>query len=99
MRRQPLLLCRALAVACASLGIAACGLFGYTQEDASVAYASAEERELLEIPEPWATCAFVPIGRPVATGHGPLSRRPVEDVAFCNRFGEALFPSATEDSP
>jgi nitroreductase/alkylhydroperoxidase family enzyme len=48
-------------------------------------------RELLEIPEPWATCAFVPIGWPVAGGHGPLSRRPVEQVAFGDRFGRALF--------
>ncbi len=48
-------------------------------------------RELLEIPEPWATCAFVPIGWPVAGGHGPLSRRPVEQVVFGDRFGHALF--------
>jgi nitroreductase/alkylhydroperoxidase family enzyme len=50
-----------------------------------------EVRALLEIPEPWATAAFVPIGWPVATGHGPLSRRPLERVAFADRFGEALF--------
>jgi nitroreductase/alkylhydroperoxidase family enzyme len=51
-------------------------------------------RELLEIPEPWATCAFVPIGWPLGGGHGPLSRRPVEQVAFADRFGQALFASA-----
>ncbi len=51
-------------------------------------------RELLEIPEPWATCAFVPIGWPVAGGHGPLSRRPVEQVVFGDRFGHALFGAA-----
>jgi len=56
-----------------------------------------EVRELLEIPEPWATCAFVPIGWPVASGHGPLSRRPVEQVVFADRFGEPLF--ASEESP
>jgi len=56
-----------------------------------------EVRELLEIPEPWATCAFVPIGWPVGGGHGPLSRRPVEQVAFGDRFGEALFDTRTED--
>jgi len=50
-----------------------------------------EVRELLEIPEPWATYAFVPIGWPVGSGHGPLNRRPVEEVAFGDRFGEALF--------
>jgi nitroreductase/alkylhydroperoxidase family enzyme len=53
-----------------------------------------EVRELLEIPEPWATCAFVPIGWPLAGGHGPLSRRPVEQVAFADRFGQALFAGA-----
>jgi len=56
-----------------------------------------EVRELLEIPEPWATSAFVPIGWPVAGGHGPLSRRPVEQVAFADRFGQALFAGAEED--
>lgn len=50
-----------------------------------------EVRALLEIPEPWATCAFVPIGWPVAAGHGPIARRPVEQVVFGDRFGEALF--------
>jgi len=55
-----------------------------------------EVRELLEIPEPWATGAFVPIGWPVGGGHGPLSRRPIEQVAFADRFGEPLFPSEPE---
>ena len=56
-----------------------------------------EVRELLEIPEPWATCAFVPIGWPAGGGHGPLARRPVEQVAFADRFGEALFAGAEEN--
>lgn len=55
-----------------------------------------EVRELLEIPEPWATSAFVPIGWPQGGGHGPLARRPVEQVAFADRFGQALFASAEE---
>jgi nitroreductase/alkylhydroperoxidase family enzyme len=55
-------------------------------------------RELLEIPEPWATCAFVPIGWPVGHGHGPLSRRPVEQVVFADRFGEALYPVSKENT-
>jgi len=54
-------------------------------------------RELLEIPEPWSTHAFVPIGWPRGGGHGPLARRPVEQVAFADRFGEALFTSAEEN--
>jgi nitroreductase len=57
-----------------------------------------EVRELLEIPEPWATCAFVPIGWPVGGGHGPLARRPVAQVAFADRFGQALFAGAEEDA-
>jgi nitroreductase/alkylhydroperoxidase family enzyme len=57
-----------------------------------------EVQELLEIPEPWATCAFVPIGWPLGGGHGPLSRRPVEQVVFGDRFGEALFPNEPEES-
>jgi len=57
-----------------------------------------EIRALLEIPEPWATCAFVPIGYPLRGGHGPLARRPVEQVAFADRFGAALFTPRTEES-
>jgi len=53
-----------------------------------------EVRELLEIPAPWATAAFVPIGWPVGGGHGPISRRPVEQVVFADRFGDTLFPQA-----
>jgi nitroreductase len=53
-------------------------------------------RELLEIPEPWATCAFVPIGWPVGGGHGPLARRPVDQVVYGDRFGQALFTDAEE---
>ena len=55
-------------------------------------------RELLEIPEPWATSAFVPIGWPVGGGHGSLSRRPLEQVAFADRFGEPLFETQPEAS-
>jgi nitroreductase len=46
---------------------------------------------LLEIPKPWATAAFVPIGWPASKGHGPITRRPVENMAFGDRFGAALF--------
>src|SRR5262249_41184493 len=50
-----------------------------------------EIRTLLEIPEPWGTCAFVPIGYPLGTGHGPLARKPVEEMAFLDRWGAPLF--------
>ena len=53
-------------------------------------------RELLAIPDPWATYAHVPIGWPVG-GHGPIARRPVESVAYADQFGEPLFP--TEPQP
>jgi nitroreductase len=49
-----------------------------------------EIRLLLELPEPWATAAFVPIGYPVGKGHGPLSRRPVEELVFADRWGRAI---------
>jgi nitroreductase len=47
-----------------------------------------EIRALLQIPEPWATSAFVPIGYPVGRGHGPLARRNVEDMVFADRWGQ-----------
>jgi nitroreductase len=50
----------------------------------------AKIRPLLEIPEPWATAAFVPIGYPVGRGHGPLNRRPVEEMVFADRWGRAF---------
>jgi hypothetical protein len=34
----------------------------------------------------------VPIGYPVGRGHGPLSRRPVEQMVFADRFGQPLWP-------
>ena len=47
-----------------------------------------EVRELLNIPEPWATAAAVPIGYPLLRGHGPIARRPVEKLAFADTWGE-----------
>jgi nitroreductase len=51
-------------------------------------------RELLAIPEPWATAAAVPIGYPLLKGHGPISRRPVEKLAFDETWGIPLAPRA-----
>jgi nitroreductase len=53
--------------------------------------AEPELRPLLALPEPWGTAAYVPIGYPVGTGHGPLSRKPVEEMVFGDRFGERFF--------
>lgn len=44
-------------------------------------------RGLLGIPEPWGTAAVVPIGYPVLRGHGPISRRSVEELAFADAWG------------
>ena len=46
--------------------------------------------DLLEIPEGWATAAMVPIGYPELKGHGPITRQPVEKLAFANTFGTPL---------
>lgn len=48
-----------------------------------------EVRELLGIPQPWATAAAVPVGWPAGAGHGPISRRPVDKLAFAERWGSA----------
>jgi nitroreductase len=48
-------------------------------------------RPLLALPEPWALAAFIPIGYPVGSGHGPLQRQPVEGMVYKDRFGEPLF--------
>ncbi len=46
-----------------------------------------EVREVLGIPQPWGTAAVVPIGYPLLRGHGPISRRPVEEMAFADSWG------------
>jgi nitroreductase len=48
-----------------------------------------EVRELLAIPQPWATACAVPVGWPAGQGHGPISRRPVDKLAFADRWGAA----------
>ena len=49
-----------------------------------------EVRDLLDIPEPWGTAAAIPIGYPVRRGHGPISQRAVEKLAFEDGFGTPL---------
>jgi nitroreductase len=48
--------------------------------------AEPEVRELLKIPQPWGTAAAVPIGYPQFRGHGPISRRSVEEMAFVDSW-------------
>jgi nitroreductase len=48
--------------------------------------AEPEVRELLQIPQPWGTAAAVPIGYPQFRGHGPISRRSVEEMAFVDSW-------------
>lgn len=49
-----------------------------------------EVKQLLAIPDDWGTCAFIPIGYPVGRGHGPVTRRPVEKMAFRDAWGTPL---------
>ena len=47
-----------------------------------------EVKDLLEIPDGWATAALVPIGYPVGRGHGPITRQPPARLAHRDRFGQ-----------
>ena len=47
-------------------------------------------KELLNIPDGWGTAAAIPIGYPLLRGHGPISRRPIEELAFTDSWGEPL---------
>ena len=49
-----------------------------------------EIRQMLAIPQPWATAAAIPIGYPVGRGHGPISRRPLEDMTYLDSWGRPL---------
>ena len=45
-----------------------------------------EVKELLDIPDSWATVALVPIGYPVGRGHGPITRKGSDVMAAHNTF-------------
>lgn len=47
----------------------------------------ADVKTALDIPEPWATVAMVPIGYPVGRGHGPITRQPPSKLAYRDTFG------------
>ncbi|MDH3682918.1 MAG: nitroreductase family protein [Acidimicrobiia bacterium] len=53
-------------------------------------FREADVKTALDIPEEWATAAMVPIGYPVLTGHGPISRRGPAELAFDDAFGTPL---------
>lgn len=47
----------------------------------------AEVKKLLDIPAEWGTAAMIPLGYPVGQGHGPISRKPVGELFFQDRWG------------
>lgn len=47
-------------------------------------------KELLAIPQDWGTAAHIPIGWPRGKGHGPITRRSVEKLAYSETFGAAF---------
>ena len=47
-------------------------------------------REILAIPQPWGTAAAIPMGYPIAKGHGPIRRQSPEKLVYANRWGTAL---------
>ena len=57
-------------------------------------YREAEVKSLLDIPDPWGTCAHVPVGYPVLRGHGPISRRPVSKMAYLDEWGQCYATSS-----
>ncbi len=46
-------------------------------------------RELLELPPEWYTCAHVPLGYPVGGGHGPITRKSVQQMVFTDKWNQA----------
>ena len=60
-------------------------------------YREAEIKRLLGIPGDWGTCAHVPIGYPVLRGHGPISRRPVDKLAYLDDWGAPYGSGSTTD--
>jgi nitroreductase len=55
-----------------------------------------ELRGLLGVPEPWCFAAFIPVGYPLGGGHGPVRRRPIDQLCFGDRWGEALELDTTD---
>ena len=51
--------------------------------------AEEEVKEALRIPEGWAALAMVPLGYPMGSGHGAITRQSVTALAFDDAFGVA----------
>ena len=49
-----------------------------------------EVAALLAIPSSWGTAAAIPIGYPMLRGHGPITRRPVKELAFLDTWGKPV---------
>ena len=47
-------------------------------------------REILAIPQPWGTAAAIPMGYPIAKGHGPIRRQSPSQLVYANRWGTSL---------
>jgi nitroreductase len=52
-------------------------------------YHEPEVKELLDVPDSWATVAMVPIGYPVGRGHGPIKRKGPDRMAARDSFTTA----------
>jgi nitroreductase len=49
-----------------------------------------EVKELLNIPDDWATAAMVPLGYSVGEGYGPISRKPVDRLFYQDSWDQPL---------
>ncbi|HEV7735548.1 MAG TPA: nitroreductase family protein [Candidatus Binatia bacterium] len=73
-----------LQLACRGVGLGAALTTLLCREEPAV-------RALLGIPDGWATAAHLAVGFPSGKGHGPLQRKPVERVAYLDRWDVPLF--------
>jgi nitroreductase len=48
-----------------------------------------EVQQIIDAPTEFVPVGVVPIGWPVGSGHGPITRRPPSDMAFADSFGTA----------
>lgn len=46
-------------------------------------------KDVLGVPDSWATVGMIPIGYPVGKGHGSITRLPVDQMTYRDRFGAA----------